>query len=120
MMILKTFPLKDVEELRLKLRNLEEINAELTHALNGVEELKIKLKDLEETNKELAHKVKEAQVKKSSKKNKETTREEFIVIDMETNDEDDGIEELIRNKVNGFIRPNPKNPAQRKMEQKKF
>ena len=41
---LVTLPLKDVEELRLKLRNLEEINAELTHALNGVEELKIKLK----------------------------------------------------------------------------
>ena len=55
---LVTLPLKDVEETRLKLRNLEEINEELTHALKGVEELKIKFKDQEETNKELAHKVK--------------------------------------------------------------
>ena len=117
---LVTLPLKDVEELRLKLRNLEEINEELTHAIKGVEEMKIKLKDLEETNKELVHKVKETQGKKSSKKNRGTRREEFIVIDMDINEEDDGIEELLRNKVIGFVRPNPQNPAERKMGQKSF
>ena len=39
---------------------------------------------------------------------------------METNEEDDGIKELLRNKVNGFIRPNPQNPAEKKMGRNSF
>ena len=74
-----TLPLKDVEELRLKLRNLEEINEELAYAVKGVEELKIEFKLLQETNRELLNKAKESEDRKGSKKNKEPTREEFIV-----------------------------------------
>ena len=58
---LVTLPLKDVEELRLKLRNMEEINEELSHSLKDVEELKVKFKTLEDENKELANKLKESE-----------------------------------------------------------
>ena len=115
-----TLPLKDVEELRLKLRNLEEINEELAYAVKGVEELKIEFKLLQETNRELLNKAKESEDRKGSKKNKEPTREEFIVIDMETNDENDGIEQLLMNKNNGFSRFNPQSEAQMKRESQSF
>jgi hypothetical protein len=120
---LVTLPLKDVEELRLKLRSLEEINEDLSHRIKDFEELKVKFKNLEDTNKELAHKLKESeenQKRKEPKKNKEHTREKFIVIDMETNDEDDGIDQLIRNKENGFSRANPQSEAKKKKEVKMF
>ena len=113
---LVTLPLKDVEELRLKLRNLEDINENLTNKVNDFEELRIKLKNLEDANQELAYKVEEAQEKnkkREPKQTKEQTREEFIVIDMETNDETDGIEQLIRNKENGFSRSNPQYEPQK-------
>ena len=74
---LVTLPLKDVEELRLKLRNLEDKNEKLSNALEGVKELKLKYKILEDTNKELLYKLKENEEKKKDKKNKQ--REEFII-----------------------------------------
>jgi hypothetical protein len=70
-----TLPLKDVEEMRLKLRNLEEIITDLTHALNGVGELKMKYQNLEDANKELMQILKETKDMKGNKKNKEQTRE---------------------------------------------
>ena len=90
--ILITLPLKDVEELRLKLRNLEDKKENLSHALDDVKELKLKYKILEDTNKELLYKLKEIEEKKKDKKNKQ--REEFIVINMEIDNEDEGIEQL--------------------------
>ena len=80
---------------------MEEINDDLSHSLKDVEELKVKFKNLEDTNKELAHKLKESEENhktKEPKKNKEQIREKFIVIEMETNDEDDSIDQLVRNK----------------------
>ena len=117
---LVTLPLKDVEELRLKLRNLEEINEELAYAVKGVEELKVEFKLLQETNKELLNKVKKTEDRKGSKKNKEPTREKFIVIDMEINDEDDGIDQLLMNKNNGFSRFDPQSEAQKRRESESF
>ena len=116
---LVTLPLKDVEELRLKLRNLEEINEDLSHSLKDVEELKVKFKTLEDENKELAHKLKESeenQKKKEPKKKKEPIKEKIIVIDMETSEEDNGINHLVRNKENGFSRSNPQGEAHKKRE----
>ena len=92
---LVTLPLKDVEELRRKIRSLEELNEELTH----------KLKELE-----LKKKTREP------KKNKKHTREEFIVIEMETNEEEDNIEQLIRCKENGYSRSNPQSEPLKKKE----
>ena len=120
---LVTLPLKDVEELRLKLRNLEEINEDLSHSLKDVEELKVKFKNLEDTNKELAHKLKESEENhktKEPKKNKEQIRGKFIVIEMETNDEDDSIDQLVRNKENGFSRSNPQGEAHKKKQMNMF
>ena len=111
---LVTLPLKDVEELRLKLRNLEEINENLTHTLKDVDELKDKYNALEDKNKELVQMLKE------NRKNKERTREKFIVIDMETNNEDDDIEQLVRNKEHGFSRSNPQSEAGPKNDLKLF
>ena len=60
---LVTLPLKDVEELRFKLRNLEEINEELKHKVKDSEELREKFKNLDETNKELEQKLKACEAK---------------------------------------------------------
>ena len=108
-----TLPLKDVEELRNKLRNLEDINEELTR----------KSRLLEATNQELEHTVKgleEKNKRKENKKNKDQGREEFIVIDMETNDEVYDIGQLITNKESGYSRSGPQNEPQKKGEQTIF
>ena len=49
--------------------------------------------------------------KKVQKANKEHNRENLMVIDMETNDEDEGIEQLKINKEIGFSRANPQSEA---------
>ena len=119
---LVTLPLKDVEDLRLKLRNLEEINEELTHSLNDFEEMKITLTNIEDTNKELTQKLKaseERNKKKEPKKNKEPTGEKFIVIDMETDDDTD-IGQLVKNKQNGYSRSNPQGEATKKKDTRQF
>ena len=56
---LVTLPLEDVEELRRRLRNMEDINEDLGHKLEDYEELGKKFKNLEDTNEELAQKLKE-------------------------------------------------------------
>ena len=53
-----TLPLKDVEDLRFKVRNLDEINEGFIDKLKGVEEIKNKLRCLEKANIELAKKLK--------------------------------------------------------------
>ena len=121
---LVTLPLKDVEDLRLKLRNLEEINEQLTISLNDVSEMKITLKNLKDTNKELTQKLKESEErnrnkKKEPKKNKEPSGEKFIVIDMETDDDMD-IGQLITNKQNGYSRSNPQGEALKKKDTRQF
>ena len=109
---LVTLPLKDVEELRLRLRNLEDKNDKLSNALGDVKELNLKYRLLEDTNKELLYKLKEIEDKKKDKKNKQ--REEFIVINMEVDNEDEGIEQLLKNKRDGYTRMNPQNEAQQR------
>ena len=116
---LVTLPLEDVEELRRRLRNMEDINEDLGHKLEDYEELGKKFKNLEDTNEELAQKLKELEEKikrKEPKKNKEQAREKFIVIDMETNDETDDVECLIKNKESGYSRSNPQSEPQKKKE----
>ena len=116
---LVTLPLEDVEELRRRLRNMEDINEDLGHKLEDYEELGKKFKNLEDTNEELAQKLKELEEKikrKEPKKNKEQAREKFIVIDMETNDEMDDVECLIKNKESGYSRSNPQSEPQKKKE----
>ena len=118
---LVTLPLKDVEELRQKLRNLEEINENLSLKLKEVEEIKAKSRHLEDTNQKLAHKVKDLEEKKNgkekeAKKTKEQAREESIVIEMETNDEAYDLSQLIQNKESGYSRSSPQNEAQKKTE----
>ena len=78
--------------------------------------MKIKFKILEDTNQELVSKLKE----KGKKKNKEQIREKFIVIDRETNYEDDGVEKLLINKNNGFSGSTPQNVAHTKRDLKSF
>ena len=116
---LVTLPLKDVEEMRLKLRNLEDINEGLMIKLKKVDEMEKKFENLEKTNQELAHKLKESEEmnkKKASKKSKEQPREEFIVIEMETNDDDEDIVKLVQNKENGFARSNPQGEPMKKKD----
>ena len=76
-------------------------------------------KNLEDTNEELAQKLKELEEKikrKEPKKNKEQAREKFIVIDMETNDETDDVECLIKNKESGYSRSSPQSEPHKKKE----
>ena len=116
---LVTLPLKDVEDLRLKLRNLEDVNEDLLLKLKNVEEIEKKLGNLEQTNHELTQKLKESSEinkKRASKKGKEQPREEFIVIEMETNDDDEDIVQLVQNKENGFARSNPQCVPQKKKD----
>ena len=120
---LVTLPLKDVEDLRCKLRNLEEINEELRHRVNGADELKEKFKILDEANKELEQKLKASeakQKKKEPKKNKEQASERFITIDMEIGDDNDDIEQLVTNKEKGFSRSDPMSEAQKRTESEVF
>ena len=58
--------------------------------------------------------------KKVHKINKEQTREKFIVIDMETNGEDEGIEQLIKNKEIGFSKANPQSEADKRKKMSIF
>ena len=60
---LVTLPLEDVEELRRKLRNMEDINEDLMHRLEDYEELGMKFKNLESTNEELAARLKDLEEK---------------------------------------------------------
>ena len=106
-----SLPLKVNEDLRFKHRNLEELNENLSHAL---EELEQKYSNLEENNKELANKLKEMEEKRRRKEPKKTTSKKFIVIDMETNEEDDDIEQFVKNKETGFSRPCPQCESQKK------
>ena len=104
-----TLPLKDVEELRNKLRNLEDVNEELIR----------KSKLLETTNKELVHKVevlKEKNKMEEIKKNTDQAREELITIDMETNNEVYDIGQLVTHKENGYSRSSPQSEPQKKRE----
>ena len=116
---LVTLPRKDVEDLRLKLRKLEEINEDFLHKLKNAEEIEKKFENPEKTNYELNQKLKELVAvpkKRESKKGREQPREEFIVIDMETNDDDDDLEQLLRNKENGYTRSNPQSEPQQKKD----
>ena len=54
--------------------------------------------------------------KRESKKGKEQPREEFIVIEMETNDDEEDLEQFIRNKENGYARSNPQSEPQKKKD----
>ena len=60
---LVTLPLKDVEELRQKLRNLEDINTNLSNKINDAEEVKKRLGNLEKTNQVLLQKLKDSEEK---------------------------------------------------------
>ena len=114
---LVTLPLKDVEELRLKLRNLEDIKEDLTHKLKDMGELSLKIKNLEDSNKKLANKLTDEKNKnRDHKKNKEPSREQFIVIDMETNDEEENIEQLKSYKESGYSRSSPVSEPQKKRD----
>jgi hypothetical protein len=53
---------------------------------------------------------------KEPKKNKGQAREEFIVIEMDTNEEEYDVEELVRNKETGYSRINPQSGPQKKKE----
>ena len=77
---LVTLPLKDVEELRQKLRNLEGINENLSLKLKDTEELKSKKLQLESINQKLIDKLKQLEEKnihkkKEPKKNKGQARD---------------------------------------------
>ena len=116
---LVTLPLREVEEMRRKLRNLEDINGDLANELKGVEKLRSDVRNLEDINQELIHKLKESEEKnknKEPKKNKGQAREEFIVIEMDTNEEEYDVEELVRNKETGYSRINPQSGPQKKKE----
>ena len=65
----------------------------------------------------LTQKLKESEEKvkkRESKKNKEQPREQFIVIEMETNDEEEDMEQLVRNKENRYTRSNPQSEPLKK------
>ena len=115
---LVTLPLKDVEELRQKIRSLEDVNKDLAQKLINIEELENKCSNLEDLNTQLKNELKETKENnvKNGLKKKEQTRVEFMVIDMETNDEDDGIERLISNKGYGYSRSNPQSGSQKNPE----
>ena len=117
---LVTLPLKDVEDMQLKLRMLEEINEDLVIKLKNFEEIEKKSENLEKTNDELNQQLKELAAttkKRESKKSKDQPREEFIVIEMETNDDDEqDIERLVQNKENGYARSNPQSEPQKKKD----
>ena len=116
---LVTLPLREVEEMRCKLRNLEDINGDLANKLKGVEEMRINFRNLEDTNQELVHRLRQSEEKnnkKETKKNKRQAREEFNVIETDTNDDEYDIEELVRNKETGYSRLNPQSEPQKKKE----
>ena len=109
-----TLPLKDVEDLRFKIRNLEEVNEGFIDKLKGVEEIQNKLRCLEKANVQLAQKLKH--ITENNKKEEPTENEaEHIVIEMETNDEEEDIEQLVRNKEKGYTRSNPQSDSQKKV-----
>ena len=99
---------------------LEEINEDLVNKLKNFEEIEKKSENLEKTNHELNQQLKELAAttkKRESKKSKDQPREEFIVIEMETNDDDEqDIERLVQNKENGYARSNPQSEPQKKKD----
>ena len=112
---LVTLPLRDVEELRLKVRNLEDINEGFLKNLENVEAIEAKLRNLEEANQELTQKLKyltENKNKKFDKKN----NEQKTVIEMETNEEEFNLEQILINKDKGYARSNPQEEPQKKPE----